>query len=629
MNPLPLCCRGVFYGQTSEPLVDKSSYLFLRGPYTIRAQQCNSLAGVFACASMKAKYLFVLCAVMVAGFAIMSPGRALADGGDVSLHATVQFTAPNNLLGAQVAFSCPGGTFTALSTTTDSNGIASTSAATMPAGADCSNGEGIDIRVSENGYLTKTLASTTSSYTYSTSAANSYDVTNIQFGLAVVVKNEAGASFPVITPSVATFRGNPPTAVAGALQLWADTSGVPGVLDIEAPGYLWATSTNPGLGNVTTDSAALNQVYITLSGAGATCSAITFSTNSCRGLESTIKVLSMLDDLGNNVMPTSGSPFSGDSNLIISNQIYQSGAWYVAASSTGSGGSFFASSTMPGYVTRGVSNVTTSSTTQITIDYGGSNGATYELNSIFHALKVTVTSGDGSGAVSGATVTAGNTPISCVNGLVAGTYYCAVPLADRGTTATVSKSGYTTGTVSFSARSADNSPQNSVSLTLNLPVSGHTGGGGSSGSSSGRSHGGGGGGGGGGSSAPTTNASSTPRCPAGYKQIGLYICVLAAPAGTTNSTSTAPLVSTGSASAVFASNLYIGTSSDDVRRLQTLLASDPSIYPNGRITGYFGQATLKAVQTFQMKYGVASSTSVGYGNVGPATRAMLQKVYGK
>ena len=61
-----------------------------------------------------------------------------------------------------------------------------------------------------------------------------------------------------------------------------------------------------------------------------------------------------------------------------------------------------------------------------------------------------------------------------------------------------------------------------------------------------------------------------------------------------------------------------GVSSEEVRLLQEFLASDPEIYPEGKITGYFGQATKKAVQRFQKKACISA-----VGNVGPQT---MQKI---
>lgn len=83
-------------------------------------------------------------------------------------------------------------------------------------------------------------------------------------------------------------------------------------------------------------------------------------------------------------------------------------------------------------------------------------------------------------------------------------------------------------------------------------------------------------------------------------------------------------------SPVFATSLKKGVSNDDVKRLQQLLATDSEIYPEGTASGYYGTLTEKAVQKFQMKYGVVSSPSdAGYGSVGPKTRQRLQEVFGQ
>ncbi|KKU05247.1 MAG: 50S ribosomal protein L5 [Candidatus Giovannonibacteria bacterium GW2011_GWA2_45_21] len=68
-----------------------------------------------------------------------------------------------------------------------------------------------------------------------------------------------------------------------------------------------------------------------------------------------------------------------------------------------------------------------------------------------------------------------------------------------------------------------------------------------------------------------------------------------------------------------ASTLKRGTSSSEVTRLQTILAKDLAIYPEGLITGYFGPATERAIKLYQKKYGLEQ---VGY--VGPKTRALLK-----
>lgn len=83
--------------------------------------------------------------------------------------------------------------------------------------------------------------------------------------------------------------------------------------------------------------------------------------------------------------------------------------------------------------------------------------------------------------------------------------------------------------------------------------------------------------------------------------------------------------------ATISHSMDIGSSNADVTTLQTTLATDSSLYPEGLVTGYFGSLTSAAVKRFQAKYGVVSSGSpstTGYGRVGPATIAMFNQVYG-
>ncbi len=57
-----------------------------------------------------------------------------------------------------------------------------------------------------------------------------------------------------------------------------------------------------------------------------------------------------------------------------------------------------------------------------------------------------------------------------------------------------------------------------------------------------------------------------------------------------------------------------GNSGADVSSLQTYLAKDPTIYPQGLVTGYFGSLTKSAVSNFQSRNGIAT-----VGRVGPVT----------
>lgn len=64
--------------------------------------------------------------------------------------------------------------------------------------------------------------------------------------------------------------------------------------------------------------------------------------------------------------------------------------------------------------------------------------------------------------------------------------------------------------------------------------------------------------------------------------------------------------------------LEVGMSGADVSALQTFLAQDSTLYPQGLVTGYFGFLTKSAVSNFQSRNGIAA-----VGRVGPATLPVL------
>src|SRR3989338_7152445 len=64
--------------------------------------------------------------------------------------------------------------------------------------------------------------------------------------------------------------------------------------------------------------------------------------------------------------------------------------------------------------------------------------------------------------------------------------------------------------------------------------------------------------------------------------------------------------------------LQVGMSGSDVSALQTFLAADVTLYPQGLVTGYFGNLTKAAVSNFQSRNGISP-----VGRVGPVTLAVL------
>src|SRR3989344_2866390 len=74
-----------------------------------------------------------------------------------------------------------------------------------------------------------------------------------------------------------------------------------------------------------------------------------------------------------------------------------------------------------------------------------------------------------------------------------------------------------------------------------------------------------------------------------------------------------------------------GSSGPNVSALQRFLARDPAIYPEAKVTGYYGSLTTTAVQRFQAKYNIVNSGSpstTGYGKVGPKTLEVINSLCG-
>lgn len=82
----------------------------------------------------------------------------------------------------------------------------------------------------------------------------------------------------------------------------------------------------------------------------------------------------------------------------------------------------------------------------------------------------------------------------------------------------------------------------------------------------------------------------------------------------------------------FGVDLAYGQNSTEVEALQIALQKEGDFPANQSITGFFGDKTQTAVQSFQKRYGIASWGTPwlnGYGRVGPKTRAKLNALYYK
>ena len=87
-----------------------------------------------------------------------------------------------------------------------------------------------------------------------------------------------------------------------------------------------------------------------------------------------------------------------------------------------------------------------------------------------------------------------------------------------------------------------------------------------------------------------------------------------------------PFAAHAQVTSAITAQLDIGDTGAQVTILQELLRTDPTIYPEALVTGYFGPLTEAAVQRFQcreLSLCSGSPTSNGYGRVGPQTLAKL------
>lgn len=116
-------------------------------------------------------------------------------------------------------------------------------------------------------------------------------------------------------------------------------------------------------------------------------------------------------------------------------------------------------------------------------------------------------------------------------------------------------------------------------------------------------------------STPTTITQTTPTTTA------VSVTPIIQTSATTTSTTDDNSQPTAVALPDFTRTLGVGSSGDDVRKLQEFLAQDKIIYPEGLITGYFGPATERAMKRLQEKHGLEQ-----VGRVGPKTMMKLNEL---
>ncbi len=117
-----------------------------------------------------------------------------------------------------------------------------------------------------------------------------------------------------------------------------------------------------------------------------------------------------------------------------------------------------------------------------------------------------------------------------------------------------------------------------------------------------------------------------------YKQIAIFLAigVLFVSGFSIHFASAEDPAAQSSSVNILSRDLERGMKGSDVVLLQTWLAKDKAIYPEGLITGYFGSLTEEAVKRYQEANGIVKRgdpRTTGYGRVGPITRASLNSAF--
>ncbi len=115
--------------------------------------------------------------------------------------------------------------------------------------------------------------------------------------------------------------------------------------------------------------------------------------------------------------------------------------------------------------------------------------------------------------------------------------------------------------------------------------------------------------------------------PAGY--VAPVVQTPQVPVALSTTTSTTQVTQSGIAvvrTMTFTVALRAGSRGAQVSALQNFLKQDPSLYPEGKVTGYLGPATVSAIKRLQLRYGLSRPGESAYGTVGPKTRAKLNSM---
>ena len=392
--------------------------------------------------------------LMGAALFLVNPGDAYADvPGDFKFTITSE-GGGGALASARIHIACTGGTITGIGTTSATG----TLFAAPAAGSSCANTDAIiGYAVEREGMVTYT---TLPPNIYTAGDLNAVTTTNIRFQVKVLPTDQEGTAFTPGDLDVFTLGGSAASTSLGSASFFGRI-GTSVTLLVQENGYVSASTTNPGLTDITT--ASTSQILITFASSTSVGAAIT-STSTVRGLVFSHIVKTQREGDSD---PLAGAAVSAG-GITCNEESSNTGTYFCPVLVAGDGGTNDIHIALDGYV----KDVTGSTPNR---DGDAASAATTTVSSIYFSHRINILN-----AVIGSSVTpdhasAGANDVTC--DIVSNAAYCPVLLADDNGSEGfgMQADGYVSTTAALASnRAASNTAQGVVTLTTTtgLPYGG-------------------------------------------------------------------------------------------------------------------------------------------------------------
>ncbi|HLD08779.1 MAG TPA: hypothetical protein VJB68_01880, partial [Methylophilaceae bacterium] len=371
-------------------------------------------------------------------FFILSAQPAYADApGDFKFTVTTEASGSPPLASAKIYIACTGGVMDGIGTTSATG----TLFATPTAGSSCANADAIiGYAVETEGMVTYT---TLPPNVYTSGDLNAVTTTNMRFQVKVIVADQEGTALTAGSMDTFTLGGSAASSTASDTKYFGKIGSSTSLLVVE-DGYVSASTTNPGLTNITTVSTS--QLVITFASSTSVGSAIT-ATSTVRGLAFShiVKALREADS-----MPIAGLTTVSAGGVTCNEESSNTGTYFCPVLIAGDGGTNDMVLGFDGYVTDATGD---------TPDRDGhaAAAATTTVSSIDFSHKITIVDELGTALTPNYVVAGsfdGSPEVNCL--ISSNVAYCAVTAGGDNDVAAGSFRVYKAGYVSSSIELASN-----------------------------------------------------------------------------------------------------------------------------------------------------------------------------